>query len=209
MDYVPIIIVIAIFLIVFVAYQRGSQSAQGGDDLFSGTSKAKPHTPAQGIDWAAINDKSVQQHLPHSKIEAIKAYRELTGQGLKESKDAVEYAIAHPDEGADYDKGGIAPSPTDAGVRDLLEAGKFENAVDAYKIFAGVDYFTARNAVEAIQREIEHGAASGISDDEIIDLLSAGKKIEAIKRYREATGLGLKEAKDAVEAIEQFGRRSR
>ncbi len=30
-----------------------------------------------------------------------------------------------------------------------------------------------------------------------------GRKIEAIKLYREATGVGLKEAKDAVEEIEK------
>jgi large subunit ribosomal protein L7/L12 len=33
------------------------------------------------------------------------------------------------------------------------------------------------------------------------DLIARGKKIEAIKIYREATGVGLKEAKDAVDAI--------
>ena len=32
--------------------------------------------------------------------------------------------------------------------------------------------------------------------------LKAGRKIEAIKAYREATDVGLKEAKDAVEALE-------
>jgi hypothetical protein len=32
------------------------------------------------------------------------------------------------------------------------------------------------------------------------DLLRKGRKIDAIKAVREATGLGLKEAKDAVEA---------
>jgi ribosomal protein L7/L12 len=37
---------------------------------------------------------------------------------------------------------------------------------------------------------------------EIESHLFAGRKIQAIKIYREATGLGLKEAKDAVEAIE-------
>jgi ribosomal protein L7/L12 len=37
---------------------------------------------------------------------------------------------------------------------------------------------------------------------EILGLLQAGRKIEAIKVYREATGVGLKEAKDAVEAME-------
>ena len=37
--------------------------------------------------------------------------------------------------------------------------------------------------------------------DQIIALLREGQKIAAIKLYREKTGLGLREAKDAVEAI--------
>ncbi|MCW5954672.1 MAG: ribosomal protein L7/L12 [Propionibacteriaceae bacterium] len=40
---------------------------------------------------------------------------------------------------------------------------------------------------------------------EIGRLLASGRKIEAIKRYREATGLGLKEAKDAVDYWEARG----
>src|SRR5687767_3432576 len=36
--------------------------------------------------------------------------------------------------------------------------------------------------------------------DDVRDLVRAGRKIEAIKRYRELTNAGLKEAKDAVEA---------
>lgn len=40
---------------------------------------------------------------------------------------------------------------------------------------------------------------------EIGRLLAQGKKIEAIKRYREATGLGLKEAKDAIDYWELRG----
>jgi Ribosomal protein L7/L12 C-terminal domain len=34
------------------------------------------------------------------------------------------------------------------------------------------------------------------------DALSAGKKIQAIKLYREATGVGLKEAKDYVDSLD-------
>jgi ribosomal protein L7/L12 len=37
---------------------------------------------------------------------------------------------------------------------------------------------------------------------EVRSLLARGKKIQAIKVYREGTGAGLKEAKDAVEAME-------
>lgn len=36
----------------------------------------------------------------------------------------------------------------------------------------------------------------------VADSIFAGNKIEAIKLYREQTGVGLKEAKDRVEAIE-------
>ena len=39
------------------------------------------------------------------------------------------------------------------------------------------------------------------SDPELRDLLARGNTIGAIKRYRELTGLGLAEAKDAVESI--------
>ena len=42
-----------------------------------------------------------------------------------------------------------------------------------------------------------------IDDAEIRDLIRHGRKIEAIKRVRERTGLGLADAKDAVEALER------
>lgn len=41
------------------------------------------------------------------------------------------------------------------------------------------------------------------SDDQILDLIRRGRKIEAIKRMRDLTGMRLAEAKDAVEAIER------
>ena len=43
------------------------------------------------------------------------------------------------------------------------------------------------------------GAADWMS--EVHALVASGNKIQAIKVYRERTGLGLKEAKDAVEAL--------
>ncbi len=38
---------------------------------------------------------------------------------------------------------------------------------------------------------------------EVANALQRGEKIEAIKHYREATGVGLKEAKDFVEEIQR------
>jgi Ribosomal protein L7/L12 C-terminal domain/Short C-terminal domain len=43
-------------------------------------------------------------------------------------------------------------------------------------------------------------------DDAIRNLLLQRRKIEAVKLYKETTGLGLKEAKDAVEDIERSQR---
>ncbi|MFI5380380.1 MAG: ribosomal protein L7/L12, partial [Tepidisphaerales bacterium] len=45
------------------------------------------------------------------------------------------------------------------------------------------------------------GPLSAADRQRVVAALNAGKKIEAIRVYREATGLGLKEAKDAVEAM--------
>jgi hypothetical protein len=39
----------------------------------------------------------------------------------------------------------------------------------------------------------------------VAEAVRDGRKIEAIKRYREATGVGLKEAKDAIEEIQRRG----
>ncbi len=38
-------------------------------------------------------------------------------------------------------------------------------------------------------------------NQEILELLRSGQKIEAIKRYREQTGSGLRETKDYVEGL--------
>jgi ribosomal protein L7/L12 len=45
--------------------------------------------------------------------------------------------------------------------------------------------------------------ASGELAPDVVQLLNGGRKIEAIKVHRERTGLGLAEAKDAVEEFER------
>lgn len=52
------------------------------------------------------------------------------------------------------------------------------------------------------QRAAELQAAGDV-DGAIRELVAAGKKIEAIKLYRRQYSVGLKEAKDAVEATER------
>ena len=88
------------------------------------------------------------------KIEAIKLYRQETGCGLKEAKDAVE-ALA-------------AGQPIARRSGESVE-------------YIGID----PNSLEG----------------QVLALMRAQKTIWAIKVYREQTGAGLKEAKDAVEAL--------
>ena len=48
--------------------------------------------------------------------------------------------------------------------------------------------------------------ATASRDEATLDLIRRGRKIEAIKRLRDMTGLGLREAKDAVEALQRTER---
>lgn len=51
--------------------------------------------------------------------------------------------------------------------------------------------------------EGEFGATAVGAEAEVESLIRAGRKIEAIKRWRESTGQGLLEAKQAIEALER------
>jgi hypothetical protein len=52
------------------------------------------------------------------------------------------------------------------------------------------------------------GDDTALADPELLGHLDRDQTISAIKRYRELTGLGLKEAKDAVDAIQRDRKRS-
>lgn len=90
----------------------------------------------------------------------------------------------------------------------LAEDRKIE-AIKVYREATGASLAESKGAVEMLERE--HPASSSpladATDPELLerirDQLRQGQKIGAIKLYREATGLGLAEAKHAVEAIER------
>lgn len=112
-----------------------------------------PRQPAP-IDWDAINDDLLQAEIAKgNKIGAIKRYRQLTNLGLKEAKDAIDYAMLHPDERGDKKKK-AAYDAQDAGIRDLIADGRMNEAIEIYQKFAGVDLYTARDAVEAIANDL-------------------------------------------------------
>ncbi|KAA3646230.1 MAG: hypothetical protein DWQ07_08385 [Chloroflexi bacterium] len=89
------------------------------------------------------------------KIEAIKRVRELSGAGLKEAKDYIDYMAKQPAFG---------------------------------------DQESTLLSFEEVMRDHE---------GELRDMLRNKGKIQAIKRVRQLTGTGLKEAKDFIENIEK------
>ena len=54
--------------------------------------------------------------------------------------------------------------------------------------------------LDAIAKYLEIDFTAGV-DQQVVELAHAGKKIEAIKLYREKTGVGLKAAKDFVDSL--------
>lgn len=137
------IVVFVIGFVIAINYLTASQR-----------DRSNPIRRLTEIDWDAIGDEVVQTALAdRNKIEAIKRYRLLTGQGLKESKDAIDYALLHPDERGDKKKK-AAYDAQDAGIRDLIQDGRLDEAVEIYQKFAGVDAYTARDAIDEIARDI-------------------------------------------------------
>ncbi len=70
--------------------------------------------------------------------------------------------------------------------------------------FMGVDEFTAHDTVVELERELtaEANLSDTVDMNRIHDLLADGKKIQAIKHYKEQTGTDLASAKRAIEDME-------
>ncbi|MBW8852114.1 MAG: ribosomal protein L7/L12 [Xanthomonadales bacterium] len=106
------------------------------------------------------------------------------------------------------------PLPQD--VIDAIVGGNRIEAIRRLREAARIDLKTAHDAVEAwaegrplpplpglsVSSSALSQTAASLLPDDVLDALRGGQRIEAIKRLREATGLGLKEAKDLIEACE-------
>jgi ribosomal protein L7/L12 len=150
------------------------------------------------------------------KLRAIKLYREETGTGLKEAKQAVDHLIwqmGREQEQARLtilDQGETNSAESLEEVWRLLRARDKIGAIKAYRRATGAGLKEAKEAVERMEAgipgaEVETSEASETTEASFVDpdklqrLIRAGRKIEAIKYYREQRRVGLKEAKDAVD----------
>jgi len=93
-----------------------------------------------------------------------------------------------------------------ANVRESLERG---STIEAIKLLREATGLGLKEAKERIDRHHQGDAASGPTaaplaslPPEVAAAMKQGNKIEAIRMLREKTGLGLKEAKEAVESIQ-------
>ena len=102
---------------------------------------------------------------------------------------------------------GLAEPLSDAlegAIRSLLIQGQKIAAIKLYREQTGVGLAEAKNDVERMERGgslPDNMAAATDLEQQILEIMAAGRKIEAIKLYRERTNAGLKDAKDAVEAL--------
>ncbi|MBK7824228.1 MAG: ribosomal protein L7/L12 [Nannocystis sp.] len=101
-----------------------------------------------------------------------------------------------------------APDPTTSlqpELDRLIAADQKIMAIKHYRTITGVGLKEAKDFVEARSRDLtalaeaQDRAAAGLQP-ELDRLIAANQKIMAIKHYRMVTNVGLKEAKDAVEA---------
>jgi ribosomal protein L7/L12 len=161
--------------------------------------------PAKGGDYLAVVRDLMRKG---NKIEAIKVYREATGLGLAESKSAVEAMHFH-EPVAPVATAAPASSASMAQVEELVRQGQLINAIKVYRELTGLGLKESKDAVDALSRgeRVSHPApvapAAPASMAQVEELLRQGQLIQAIKVHRELTGMGLKESKDAVEAMRE------
>ena len=94
-----------------------------------------------------------------------------------------------------------------ARVEELLRQGQKIEAIRLYRECTGAGLAEAKVAVDAIEAKLQPGPSTlpkhGENLADVEEALFRGKKILAIKRYRQCTDAGLAEAKMAVERIER------
>jgi ribosomal protein L7/L12 len=101
-------------------------------------------------------------------------------------------------------------------IREFINANQLIYAIKLYREITGVGLAEAKSAVEAMARgesvnipKPQTQSDNPLLENRIKKLLIKRNKIEAIKIYREAHRVGLKEAKDVIDQMEASMRHER
>ena len=163
------------------------------------------------LKWVPMIDLTEVEELarnPTQKIRAIKRYREVTGQDLRESKDAVEHFIAHGywlgrseivENQEKYEPGASQYSFAEVEKLARNPASKIR-AIKEYRLVTGQGLKDCKDAVEYF---IENGVWSQASiqsktPQRIEELVKEDRSAQAIEMYRDLTGASLEQAREDV-----------
>lgn len=155
---------------------------------------------------AQIPQKILKHWRSGRKIDAIKQLREQSGLGLKEARDLLEAS-----DGPDFvHQGAARQTQVSRPVRDPRDpAGTVPlSALSSIKTTTTTvnGKTTTRVTVSGDHAEAIEALMSGANAvpaeirAEVEDAMARGNKIEAIKLLRDATGLGLAQAKEHIDA---------
>jgi len=94
-------------------------------------------------------------------------------------------------------------------ITALVHAGEMIEAIKLHREQYGTSLVDAKEAIDSIARgyatappqQVHNDPTTTATDAQVRTLADAGELIPAIKLYREIHGVGLKEAKDAVDAM--------
>jgi ribosomal protein L7/L12 len=123
---------------------------------------------------ASLVERVREKEGIYGRIEAIKAYREETGASLATAKEAVDKMLAE----------NSAREP----ARSSWDNPSWDNSQPFSQ--PNIPGFSPAGSKPSLSPEVR-------------ELVQAKQKIQAIKLVRQQTGLGLKEAKDLVDAFEK------
>lgn len=90
-------------------------------------------------------------------------------------------------------------------LKELLASGNKISAIKRYREKTGAGLAEAKTAVESLESSGLLPKPDRLDDSDltsqIVNLLGRGEMVQATKLYREQSGLGLKQSKEAVERI--------
>ena len=105
------------------------------------------------------------------------------------------------------------PTETKNAIMDAIASNQKLDAVKLYKNATGSSLKTAKEVIETSMRSSSTarmsrlpGEVPGVDSaatEAILDAIFQGRKLDAVKRYKTASGLGLKESKEFVEDLTQ------
>lgn len=142
-------------------------------------------------------------------LEAIRLYREQSGANLNDALavvDGLQQQLGS-DEGVapqadrSLETPGILEGPD---VTALLQAGRKLDAIRVYREQTGTNLKDATQTIKDLEHRLDRADPSEIEhDQDAATLLRAGRKIDAIRVYREQHGISLKDATAAITQMEK------